>query len=271
MLNNSGFRTLIPILQPINSLPFLRSSYPKFFSIAAIMSAIVNSLDHIFLGVNNAAAVFNQLSNGLGLPVAWPYRSVTPGFTSGAVSLGNLVLEVVDTSIYNITEVQYGVALLPYVTITESRPEAAARGIQVGPDNESFSSDNQLVFTNAPLPQLSSPILQTFFCQYVDDQAPLRRASQEQLEASWGGELGVVRVATLTIESQNKRAVAQTWNRLLWGRSDHEEPLVRVISGSEDRLRALTVWVYDPELARRRFRELVPDYPAGDALPWNFI
>lgn len=235
------------------------------------MPAIINSLDHIFLGINNAATVFDQLSNGLGLPVAWPFRSVTPGFASGAVSLGNLVLELVDTTPYNTTEVQYGIALFPYVTITESRPEAAARGIQVGPDNQSFNADNQLIFTNAPLPQLSGPALQTFLCQYVEDQAPLRYAGQEQLAATWGGKLGLLGVSTITIESTNKTKDARMWNRLLWDRSNEEEPLVRVVSGVEERLRALTVWVYDVEQARRKFRELVPDYPSDNALSWHFI
>lgn len=234
------------------------------------MLGVVNSLDHVFLGINNAATVFEQLSTGLGLPVAWPFRSVTPGFASGAVSLGNLVLELVDTTPYNTTEVQYGIALLPYITITESRAEAAERGIQVGPDDQSLGADNQLLFTNAPLPQLSGPELQTFLCQYVEDQAPLRRAGQEQLTAAGGGELGVVGVSAITIESTNKTE-ATAWKRLLWGRSDDQEPLVRVVSGVKDRLRALTVWVYDVEDARRKFRELVPNYPAGDALPWHFI
>jgi hypothetical protein len=55
--------------------------------------AVVKQLDHIIARVDAPAALFNLLTETLGLPVAWPLVSY-PSFQSGGVALGNLYLEI---------------------------------------------------------------------------------------------------------------------------------------------------------------------------------
>ena len=54
---------------------------------------VVKQLDHVVARVDDPRALFETLTETLGLPVAWPLNSY-PAFQSGGVALGNLYLEV---------------------------------------------------------------------------------------------------------------------------------------------------------------------------------
>lgn len=56
-------------------------------------SPVFKQLDHLIARVEDPRPVFETLTGVLGLPVAWPLRAY-PTFESGAVTLGNLYLEV---------------------------------------------------------------------------------------------------------------------------------------------------------------------------------
>ena len=54
---------------------------------------VFKQLDHLIARVQDPRPLFDTLTGGLGLPVAWPLRSY-PSFQSGGVALGNLYLEI---------------------------------------------------------------------------------------------------------------------------------------------------------------------------------
>ena len=55
---------------------------------------VIKQLDHIIARVDDPQALFDLLTETLGLPVAWPLKSY-PSFQSGGVALGNLYLEII--------------------------------------------------------------------------------------------------------------------------------------------------------------------------------
>lgn len=235
------------------------------------MSPVLNTIDHIYLRAGDAGVVYNELVDA-GLPVAWPFRAVGEGFSSGAVSLGNLILELVQTTNTSTTMPfvpEYGVALTPFVTIAESRECAATRGVQIGDDDSYYDPQGNLLWTRATVPQLSGAEMDTFFCQYKADQWPLREGSKERLAASNGGALGITGVEAMTVRSANTAVTEQKWRLIGKDRRDLEMPLVQVVEGEGEGLHSLTVKVHDAGLAERRFKELLPNFPAS--LQWQFV
>ncbi|OAQ98037.1 hypothetical protein LLEC1_01432 [Akanthomyces lecanii] len=117
------------------------------------MSPVLNTIDHIFIRASDADAIYNELVDNAGLPVAWPFRSVADDLASGAVSLGNLILELVQTSNTSASMPfvpKYGVALTPaHDTMAESRACAATRGIEMGADDSVYDPSGNLLWTRA--------------------------------------------------------------------------------------------------------------------------
>lgn len=238
------------------------------------MSPVLHTIDHIYLRAGNAGEVYNELVNNAGLPVAWPFRSVTDGFASGAVSLGNLILELVqttnDTAATGMPFVpEYGVALTPHATMADSRACAATRGIEMGDDDSYYDPGGNLLWTRAPLPQLSGAALDTFFCQYTADQWPLRAGSRDELVAAGGGVLGITGVDVMTMTSAKLKQTAEKWELMARDREDKEMPTVLVVAGEEEGIQGLTIRVHDPAAAERKFREVLPHFP--DSLQWQFV
>ncbi|KAJ6786360.1 hypothetical protein PWT90_05145 [Aphanocladium album] len=238
------------------------------------MSPVLNTIDHIYLRAGNADEVYNELVNNAGLPIAWPFRFVAEGFASGAVSLGNLILELVQTTNDTATTglpfvPEYGVALTPHVTMAESRACAVTRGIEMGDDDSYYDPGGNLLWTRAQVPQLSGADLDTFFCQYGADQWPLRAGSRDRLVAANGGALGITGVHAMTVKSAKLQQTTEKWELMSRDREDQEMPTVQVVHGEEEGIQGLTIRVHDAEAAERKFKELLPHFP--DSLQWQFI
>ncbi|TQV92603.1 hypothetical protein V2A60_009076 [Cordyceps javanica] len=236
------------------------------------MGPVLHTIDHIYLRTRDADVIYNELVNNAGLPIAWPFRSVNEHLASGAVSLGNLILELVQTnntcaSMPYVPE--YGVALTPRSTLAESREGAATRGIEMGADDSFYDPSGNLLWTRALVPQLSGAGLDTFFCDYTADQWPLRKGSRAKLATSNGGALGITGVETMTIKSARHGQTAEKWELMAMDREDKDMPTVRVVAGEDEGLHGLTIRVRDVEEAQRKFRELLPHFP--DSLQWQFI
>ncbi|OAA58777.1 hypothetical protein ISF_06560 [Cordyceps fumosorosea ARSEF 2679] len=238
------------------------------------MSPVLDTIDHVYLRASNASIIYNELVNNAGLPIAWPFRSVADDLSSGAVSLGNLILELVQTN--NTCAAmpfvpEYGVALTPHAaTMAESRERAATRGIEMGADDSFYDPSGNLLWTRASLPQLSGAGLDTFFCDYTADQWPLRDGSRAQLATSRGGALGITGVEAMTVRSAHLRQTTEKWTLITTDREDKDMPTVHVVAGEDEGLHALTIRVRDVEAAERKFKELLPHFP-DSLLQWQFI
>ncbi len=237
------------------------------------MSPVLNTIDHIYIRAGNASLIYDELVDNAGLPVAWPFRAVADDLASGAVSLGNLILELVQTTNKNTTfpfVPEHGVALTPHGNnLAGSRARAATRGIEMGADDSFHDPAGNLLWTRAPLPQLSGARLDTFFCAYGADQWPLRAGSRAKLAASRGGALGITGVARMTVTSARWQQTAATWQRMAADREDKDMPTVQVVAGEEEGIHGLTIRVRDVDAAQRKFKELLPHFP--DSLQWQFI
>lgn len=257
------------------------------------MCPVLSTIDHIFLRAGNAGDIYNELVDNAGLPVAWPFRAMNESLSSGAVSFGNLILELVQTSdalAKNNTNTntdtddapsekptdapgfvipEYGIALAPHATIAESRACAATRGIELDADDSFYGEDGTMLWTRALVPELSGDGMDTFFCEYGADQWPMRAGSRDKLKASRGGALGIEGVEAMTVRSARWAETTSKWQLMAVDGADQGMPRVEVVEGEGEGLHGLRVKVRDAAMAEKRFRELLPHFP--DTLKLSFV
>jgi hypothetical protein len=213
-------------------------------------------VDHIYVELAEARTLFEALTTRLGLPVAWPFREVTPGFASGGVSLGDLIVEFVQPDQVKAGP-EYGIAL------AEARPRLRVVGLDTAPDEENFGGDT-LLWVSADIPDLSGPGLSTFVCDYTTDPLTWQRRCRDELAAGGGGPLGIVGVSEVVVESAGP-------TRQSWASLGLDQPHVRCVPGLRHGLRELVVQVRDPDGVTEAFARLVPQYVESGVLPWRFV
>ena len=213
-------------------------------------------VDHIYVELPEARVLFDALATRLDLPVAWPFREVTPGFASGGVSLGDLIVEFVQPEKAG-PEPVYGIAL------AEARSRLSLAGLRTEPDEDNYGGDT-LLWVSADIPDLSGPGLSTFVCDYTTDPLAWQRRCRDELAAADGGSLGVVGVSRIEIESAGPM-------RRTWASLGLRQPWVRAVPGRRDRLRELIVQVRDTDGVAEAFARLVPEYVEAGVLPWRFV
>lgn len=228
----------------------------------------IDRVDHIYVEIDDAQAVFDALTRRLGLPVGWPFRQVAEGFASGGISLGNLILELVSFG-HPVEQSSFGVALSPAAGLAEARAVLAARGVDLGDGVEVRDENSVLMWTSAPVPALCASGLYTFVCDYVVDPRLREERCQAELAANEGGALGITGVSHIIVEAAEPIERAAVWTEVLGGGS--QGPGVQVVPGDRDGLRAITIAVRDPEAASEAFERLVPEYVKANAIEWVFV
>ena len=213
-------------------------------------------VDHVYVELADAEAVFDAMTERLALPVAWPFREVTRGFGSGGVSLGNLIVEFVRSDEPG-PVTGFGVAL------AGSRSRLAELGYELGEEIPSLSGD-VVLWTSTYVRALSGDGMTTFLCDYTADPRVWHDRCRTELAGRGGGALGVVGVTELVVESVGPDAKARDWAAIV----DDGDLEVQVVPGEREGLRSLTVWVRDPVAADQTFRRTVP---GTGPLGWHFV
>lgn len=227
-------------------------------------TAIVRQVDHILIATSEAKELFSLLSVAFQLPVAWP-MSDYGSFTSGGVAVGNVNVEIVNSSepVTGIVKSRWtGFALEPE-PLRIGLAQLDARGIRHGTPAPytSIQPDGSLKtrWTTVALPNVSSNAVEVFLCQFEDDSATRRRRLLEQLRARDGGPLSIHSVREIVYGARDVKRMRAEWQKLLnplrassdgvW--SVGNGPAIRVIQADNDEIRGLVVSVKSLAPARR--------------------
>jgi hypothetical protein len=180
-------------------------------------NSLARQVDHIIIQSDDPEATFKLLSETLRLPIAWPFQSYGD-FSSGAVNLGNVALEVIHLK--DRRPGFTGVALEPVAS--ESLPiltaNLDARGVAHDAPDPTLQKDpsgkEYLAWTIIPLSDLP-PAGAIFFCKYTFDLDSGRAKAAQALHDSGGGPVGVLSVKQLVIGAANIVAAQREWSRIL--------------------------------------------------------
>ncbi len=106
-----------------------------------MMEEIVKGVDHLLVRAAEADPLFSLLAEKLLLPVAWPVRT-NPFFTSGALFLGNLNLEIRQASMPP-QHAELYVLALSLTPFSQSLTALSERGIPHTPPSPFYIYDDQ--------------------------------------------------------------------------------------------------------------------------------
>jgi catechol 2,3-dioxygenase-like lactoylglutathione lyase family enzyme len=184
---------------------------------------LATRVEHFFVASDEAQALFTFFKDTFQLPEVWPFKAYG-GFSSGGLSLGNVVLEFALLSGRNNepgkTQFQ-GIAFeptgnaettsfeltkrnIPHTRGRTSEPQTPSRQARVGWENvglTDFPPRNKFVF----------------FCDYKDREgvAQGRKAASDALIKRMGGPLGIIGVAEITVGVQDIEEARGKWSALL--------------------------------------------------------
>jgi hypothetical protein len=221
--------------------------------------AVVKKVDHVLLKTGDARALFGLLTEGLGLPIAWPLFHYA-GCLSGAVALGRVSLEVLqplgDSQVRELLAPGtrlIGLAFEPY-DVPTALATLDARGLGHGPPQEFTNSDGHR-WTSVPLEYWAEAPIR-LLVKYPWDQDQRWDAFEGGLRTKQGGALGIQGLDEVVIGVKNAAGV-ERWSALL-GAADAvglrpwrpaQGPALRVEPASRDGMTSLVLTVADVRAA----------------------
>jgi hypothetical protein len=226
---------------------------------------LVRKVDHIAITCADPEALFNTLTQVLGLPVAWPLSSY-PGFTTGGAHAGNVNIETLrfgnpgqssggtraQTSIYGIVFDSY-----PLSTVIGAFQR---RGADPGdPRNQMREMNGQQVkvWTNVTLNGLCTDTYIVYLCEYTPAMKEIlaKRAKDNPLPLGGIGLMGAKKIMITGAEPEQTR---KRWKMALApapmskdGELSFESgPAIVISGGSRDAIGGLIFKVNSLERAR---------------------
>ena len=176
---------------------FLITLLPLFLSTCEYKEkARINKVEHFYISCNNAKQLFKIFTKQIGLPVVWDYQK-WGSFSSGGVSLGNVVVEFVESPKEQETTF-FGIALEANQSLRKILPALDSLNISHG--NISKAADWSTLSLNDLLPEY----INLFLCDYHNWELvyKVRKDATEKLEAKDGGPLGIILLKEIIIRSE---------------------------------------------------------------------
>ena len=163
------------------------------FSCSNKEAVSIKKVEHFYISANNASSIFQLLSEQFALPVVWDYQD-WGGFSSGGITLGNVVLELIGTAPAQ-NQTYYGIALEPNQSLRRTRPYLDSVNISYGSIGKA-AQWNTMSLTNL-LPE----DINLFLCDYHDREfiALDRKKAVDELVANNGGALGIQLLKAIVI------------------------------------------------------------------------
>lgn len=226
--------------------------------------ALVRQIDHVLMSSAEGKSLFTLLSDTFQLPVAWPWTDYR-GFASGGISLGNVNLELFQSSKRD-TQAgpsrMLGFALEPGPLRT-TLPALDARGITHGKPvpfrSRQPDGSNAIRWTTVSLPFVSSEAVNIFLCEYTHDVPARRRELQDQLRARSGGPLTILQVREVVYGTSQPQRMQERWQTLLKPVAPSPTgawplgagPALRVVAAERDGIRGMEIQVRSLREARQ--------------------
>jgi catechol 2,3-dioxygenase-like lactoylglutathione lyase family enzyme len=184
---------------------------------------LATRVEHFFVASDEAQALFTFFKDTFQLPEVWPFKAYG-GFSSGGLSLGNVVLEFALLSGRDNkpgkTQFQ-GIAFEPRGNAETTRFELTKRNI---PHTRGRTSEPQtpsrqarVGWENVGLTDFPPGNKFVFFCDYKDREgvAQGRKAASDALIKRRGGPLGIIGVTEITVGVQDIEEARGKWSALL--------------------------------------------------------
>ena len=178
--------------------------------------------DHLMIQVLNASAAYELFVSGFGLPIAWNLSDYQI-FTSGGVSLGNVNVELLESSakskedgIFPKTNGIIGIAFQPAESLNRSLTLLDQKQIQYGapePFTVDMHGSPMTLWTNVNFDGFM-PGTQVFYCNYSFDETKQRARLTSELSTIGGGPLGIIGLTGIGINYSNE-SVRSNWERFL--------------------------------------------------------
>ena len=227
--------------------------------VASARQPLFKQVDHFFAVSGDAERLFRLFRDDLQLPEAWPFRSYGD-FASGAVTLGNTVMEFVAAKDAAAGAEFKAIAFEPVGDAQSAMAELDARGVRHGPEvPHTFTREGKPVvgWSTVELDGIP-PSGSAFVCDYKARArvAEGQRAASDALAARSGGPLGITSLREIVVSARAHREAAAAWAKL----ADFEAqggllafgqgPQIRVERGKEDRIEKIVVGIRLAEQAK---------------------
>jgi catechol 2,3-dioxygenase-like lactoylglutathione lyase family enzyme len=184
---------------------------------------LATRVEHFFVASEEAEALFTVFKDTFQLPEVWPFKAYG-GFSSGGLSLGNVVLEFAllsgRDSEAGKTQFQ-GIAFEPTGNAETTRLELTKRNIlhTRGRTSEPQAPSRQarVGWENVGLKDFPPKNTFVFFCDYRDREgvAHGRKAASDALVKRMGGPLGIIGAAEITVGVRDIEEARGKWSALL--------------------------------------------------------
>ena len=223
-------------------------------------------IDHVMVEHKMPAQIYGLFTKQFQLPVMWPMADYGQ-FSSGGVFFGNVVLEFGRFGTLPATAPQNarlaGIALAPAFSAAASITALDQRNIGHGAP-EPFTTTNangqsQTLWTNVVVNDIGPSRALLFVCHYQFDTQPALTSSGSKLASIQGGPLGLLGVKDIVVETTDFDASRAKWRALLAPAQEKSPdeftlgsgPAIKLVKGSADALRSLTLEVASLPAARQ--------------------
>ncbi len=226
--------------------------------VAPSAGPIMRGIDHVYVPANRPRELVALLRDTLGLPEARPLAE-RGGGTSAGLSLGNVVLEVLERPDAGAPGIE-GIGLWPTAGTEVARAHLARGGLAVGRSVRlPRGADGGWVLTGLG----DFPEGNVFLCEYLDTVSArgARTRGAAALDAARGGRLGLAGMREVIIMARDVAGNRARWRALGADAPASAEPsgaalafamgpAVRIVPGDHDAIAGMVLAVRDTAAAR---------------------
>ncbi len=186
----------------------LLSLLPLLLTCSKSKPGEIIKVEHVYVSLSNAPAIFGILKDQFGWPVVWDYQDWGT-FESGGLSLGNAVLEVMMPPAEK-PEKRYGIALAPSGSASQFVSILDAGGIAHGPQQKTPH------WSIVTLEQFVPQPVDLFLCDYHDRSRVQeeRQAAAANLQLLQHNPLGILQLQEIVINTKEPLRFETEWAKL---------------------------------------------------------
>jgi len=227
---------------------------------------VLERLDHFYALSAEPQALYRFFTETLQLPAAWEFENYG-SFASGGISFGNVAFEVLGGTETTGPTAFSGIAFIPRQNAGSTRTAFAQLGVRLAESRPYVVSDDGeevVLWENMTLPQLSSPGLTTFVCDYKfrPEMNASRDVARRELVKHDGGPLGLIGLEEIRIGASRIGQQRDSWaavlqdteNREYLSLGGGERPRIVLVPDDKDRVLMVTLRVSSLEQAESWLR-----------------
>jgi hypothetical protein len=224
-------------------------------------NAQVHKIDHFFASSPKADTLFNLFKSKFELPIEWDYKTYG-NFSSGAVTLGNVAFEFVNSKGVSKTKFE-GIALLPQQTVEEISimlDNAKVNHDTIEPNTYMMGNGSIAGWSNMGLKSLLPDDISFFIYDYKNRLQLTQsiKKTHDSLTSKNGGPLGIVSLKEIVIGSNKSSSYKNELGKLPGvNLSDNdlfifaEGPSIRLVNSNSNGIEKIIIKVHSIDIAKK--------------------